>query len=139
VEKTWTISIVGIIVALGGLGFIAIFFAIVGHFFHKNRQKKNKMNVSSTQGNQRKIPQPSRKAEKNAREKLTAESSSAQVGIENNENDAEIVAVISAAIASFENGKVSKILSITRIPENASRSVWRFHNPQRIWRTTKRK
>ena len=128
-EKTWTISIVGIIVALGGLGFIAIFFAIVGHFFHKNSKKKAEKNASAAK---KAVP---RGEERKAPSTYTEKAENVKIS----ETD-EVVAVISAAIASFEGEKMPKILSIRSVDnDRAPRNMWRFHNPQKIWRINKRK
>ncbi len=132
-EKTWTISIVGIIVALGGLGFIAVFFAIVGHFFHKNAQKKATSvatNATNTVKKDKKIPEKAVKGDKNVQ----------SVSIQNSVDDSEeLIAILSAAIASFEGVKDVKVISARRIDESKPRSMWRFHNPQVTWRTVKRK
>ncbi|WP_456398633.1 OadG family protein [Mesoaciditoga sp.] len=131
-EKTWTISIVGIIVALGGLGFIAIFFAIVGHFFHKSAQKKAAnaaTKATSSVKRDTKVPEKAVKGDKNVQ----------SVPVQNSVDDSELIAVLSAAIASFEGVKAVKVISARRMDESKPRSMWRFHNPQVTWRTVKRK
>jgi len=124
VERTWTISIVGIIVALGGLGFIAIFFAIVGHFFTQNSKRKVEKSVNKSKVN---APEsaPTATMKNNVPQVIPT---NVNVGEED-----EIVAVISAAIASF-GGDTPRILSVKKVGENMPRNLWRFHDTQRIWR-----
>ena len=122
-EKTWTVSIVGIIVALGGLGFIAIFFAIVGHFFKRSSQKKQK----------KRSPKVTSFASSSVIEAPTEKKNSSFVETVNKfDEDEEIVAVIGAALAAYTStrGNIVSIKCVKRKPNN----LWRLHSAQNVWR-----
>ncbi len=121
-ERTWTVSIVGIIVALGGLGLIAIFFAIVGHFFKKNSQKRQKKET------------PKAASTTSSSVTKTPEKKSADLTKTMNEfdEDEETVAVISAALTAYMPVK-GKVVSIKRVERKAN-NLWRLHSAQNVWR-----
>ncbi len=76
-----------------------------------------------------KVPEKAVKGDKNVQ----------SVPVQNSVDDSELIAVLSAAIASFEGVKAVKVISARRMDESKPRSMWRFHNPQVTWRTVKRK
>lgn len=127
-SETWNISLVGITFALGGLGLIAVFFAIVGHFFKKNadRKKTSKSAFSPTIIG----------GEKNIQKR----SSDIQHAVKKGENveEEEIVAAISAAIMAYAPAG-GKIVSVKRVSEERkdTRHLWRLHNAQTTWRIRK--
>lgn len=122
-EKMWTVSIVGIIMALGGLGFIAIFFAIVGHFFKRSSQKKQRKGSSKVTSS----------TSSSVIEASTEKKNSNFVETMNKfDEDEEIVAVISAALAACTPTR-GNIMSIKRVERKAN-NLWRLHNAQNVWR-----
>ncbi len=129
-NETWNISLVGITFALGGLGLIAAFFAIVGHFFKKNAEQKkiSKSASSLTITDKGKDIQ-----EKNNKTiQYTVERG------ENIEEEEEIVAAISAAIMTYAPAG-GKIVSINRVNDEkkGTKNLWRLHNAQTVWRIKK--
>ncbi len=127
-EKAWTISIIGIIVALGGLGFIAIFFATIGHFFKKTNGNKKK------QGTIQKSTTTLKRSASSSLEKKAQNAFLTQKS-----EDEEIVAVVAAALAAF-GSKESRVLSVKHVePRMIRTNVWKFHETHFVWRTLKRK
>ncbi len=124
-ERAWTVSIIGIIVALGGLGFIAIFFAVVGYFFKKtDGKKKNRPTVQNS-------PTTLKRSASAPLEKRT--------DVVSSENEEETVAAMAAALAAFGSSN-ARVISVKQTKqENARVSAWRFHESQKVWRTLKRK
>ncbi len=120
-ESTWTISTVGIIMALGGLGFIAIFFALIGGFFKRSAQRKQKKEALEVS------PFKSNGVVKESEEKENANSVKISTL-----DDEEIVAVIGAALTAYmpTNGH---IVSVKRVGRK-SNDLWRLHSAQNVWR-----
>ncbi len=121
-ERTWTVSIVGIIVALGGLGLIAVFFAIVGHFFKKSSQKRQK----------KETPKVASTTSSSVAETSEKKSTVLTKTMNEFDEDEEIVAVISAALTAYTPVK-GKVVSIKRVERKAN-NLWRLHNAQNVWR-----
>ncbi len=125
-EKTWTVSLVGIIMALGGLGLIATFFAIVGHFFDKSARKKRR------KGSPKATPPKSGSVIETPVEKKVNDLVKTNGGFE----DEEIVAVISSALAAYAPVK-RNVVSIKRVEKKAN-NLWRLHSAQNVWRIKKK-
>ncbi|GEM_PF-2763888 len=129
-SETWNISLIGIVFAVGELGIIATFFAIVGHFFKRNSErKKNSKSLSSPAiVEEKKIIQ--KKSVKDIQQ--TAEK------VETIEEEEELVAVMSAAIMAYApmGGKIVSINHVNEEKRVTSHS-WRLHNPRTTWRIGK--
>ncbi len=123
-DNPGNVSLVGITFALGGLGLIATFFAIVGHYFKKSADKKK---------TPKRVPSSTTAKERNVNANHIV-----QPVVEKREDEnveSETVAAITAAVMAYAS-KGSKIVSIKRANEERkkNKSLWRLHKAQTTWR-----